>query len=174
MVTIPSGRLLVAPVGQISRQGPLRQCMQSRGKETRRTLGNVPCSRLMTRAHSVPGRVPCSALQAIWQAKQPMHRFRSMTMPCRTPSLLVHPHAGVAPHPAPGDGLHPDGVAVRDAPGGGGARIQTDEVAIGLALRYLIQPGVLASVRAGVPGHLVGDCLEVEADLWAPRLFLSQ
>jgi hypothetical protein len=43
----------------------------------------VPHSRFTTRAQVVPGRVPFSALQAIWQPKQPMQRFRSITMPSR-------------------------------------------------------------------------------------------
>jgi hypothetical protein len=80
MVTMPSGRFLVAVVGQTSMHGGSSQCWQPTGTKARCTSGNSPNSMSSTRRHCTPGGVALACLQAAVQVWQPTQRRRSATM----------------------------------------------------------------------------------------------
>ncbi len=81
MVTKPSARWRVAPVGQTGTQGGLAQCWQPVTRKTRETLGKLPTSTSSTRRHCTPGGVSLACLHAMVQVWQPTQRLRSTTMP---------------------------------------------------------------------------------------------
>src|SRR5712692_10902092 len=77
--TIPSGRWNIAVVGQIGTQGGLAQWLQRVTWKWRRVCGKVPFSTYLTQVRWTPRGTEFSALHAVEQAWQPMHRRLSMT-----------------------------------------------------------------------------------------------
>ena len=81
MVTSPSARWRVAPVGHTGTQGGSAQCWQPVTRNSRSTFGYSPCSTSRTRRHCTPGGVSLWCLQAMVQVWQPTQRLRSTTIP---------------------------------------------------------------------------------------------
>src|SRR6478672_6672029 len=77
--TIPSGRWNIAVVGQIGTQGGFAQWLQRVTWKWRRVSGKVPFSTYLTQVRWTPRGTAFSALHAVVQAWQPMHRRLSMT-----------------------------------------------------------------------------------------------
>ena len=77
--TMPSGRLNIAVVGQISTHGGSSQWLQRRTAMSRRVAGKVPRSTYLTHVRLTPKGTSFSDLQAVVQAWQPMQLVWSMT-----------------------------------------------------------------------------------------------
>src|SRR6185436_12981953 len=91
--TMPSGRRYIAVVGQIGTQGGFAQWLHRVTWKKRRVFGKVPFSTYLTQVRWTPRGTEFSALHAVVQAWQPMHRRLSMTnakfMDCRLPSRRI-------------------------------------------------------------------------------------
>src|SRR5215471_4234230 len=87
--TMPSGRWNIAAVGQIGTHGGFAQWLHRVTWKKRRTCGNAPFSTYLTHVRLTPRGTLFSALHAVEQAWQPMHRRLSMTKakPIRERSL---------------------------------------------------------------------------------------
>ena len=77
--TMPSCRRYIAVVGQIGTHGGFAQWLHRVTWKKRRVLGKVPFSTYLTQVRWTPRGTEFSALHAVVQAWQPMHRRLSMT-----------------------------------------------------------------------------------------------
>ena len=76
----PSSTLYVASTGQARTHGGSSQWLHRRGRKCFFTVGYVPTTLYGTQVRFTPSGVSYSALQATWQAMQPMQRRVSTTM----------------------------------------------------------------------------------------------